>query len=111
MRPIEETLRSKFTIAIGLAFGAENITDPLIKSADPKFADYQSNVAMPLTKKVNLPPREVATQIIRHLDIADMCETPTIAGPGFINLRLKKDWLTAALQQLLEKGSEAFSGE
>ncbi len=110
MRPIEEILRSKFSMAIGLAFGVENVTDPLIKSADPKFADYQSNVAMSLTKKVNLPPREVATQIIRHLDIADVCEVPTIAGPGFINLRLKKEWISVTLQQLLNEPRENFRG-
>jgi arginyl-tRNA synthetase len=110
VRPIEEILRSKFSVAIGRAFGPENVTDPLIKSADPKFADYQSNVAMSLTKKVNLPPREVANQIVRHLDIADLCDPPTIAGPGFINLKLKKDWIAATLQQLLsEKGTHVVS--
>lgn len=110
MRPIEETLRSAFSVAIGRAFGAEFVTDPLIKTADPKFADYQSNVAMALTKKVNRPPREVAAGIISHLDVAGMCETPTIAGPGFINIRLKKEWIAATLQQLSTEARAAFRG-
>src|SRR5579862_7646981 len=84
---------------MGLAFGAENMVDPLIKPADPKHADYQSNVAMALGKRVGRPPREVAQQIVANLKIDDLCELPTIAGPGFINLRLKQSFLAAALQE------------
>ncbi len=99
MQSIDEILQERFEVAIGLAFGLENVVDPLIKTGDPKFADYQSNVAMSLGKRVGLPPREVATRIISSLNIDEMCDTPTIAGPGFINLRLKKDFLAKALQE------------
>jgi len=108
MKPIEDVLRDKFSYAIGLAFGAENAIDPLIKAADPKFADYQSNVTMPLSKRVGLPPREVAGAIIKHLELADMCDPPTIAGPGFINLKLKKEWLGAQLQTLAAEPRGAY---
>ena len=99
MKPIDELLRERFSTAIGLAFGAQNIVDPLIKTADPKNADYQSNVAMPLAKRLGMKPQEVAKQITASLNIADVCEPPTIAGPGFINLRLKKEFLATALQE------------
>ncbi len=104
MQPIDELLRKRFSVAIGLAFGAENVVDPLIKQGDPKFADYQGNVAMSLAKRVSLPPREVATRIVASLNIDDMCEKPTVAGPGFINVRLKKEFLAKALQA-------AFTGD
>ena len=62
---------------------------------DTKFGDYQANCAMPLGKRLGKPPREIAEQIIAGLDLADLCERPEIAGPGFINLTLRTDWLTA----------------
>ncbi len=98
MKNIEFILREKFTAAIGQAFGAENVIDPLIKTADPKLADYQSNVAMPLAKRVGKKPREVADALIKHVQLEDICDAPAVAGPGFINLRIKKDFLR---QQLL----------
>ncbi len=114
MRPIDELLRDRFEVAIGLAFGIENVVDPLIKTGDPKFADYQANVAMALGKHVGLPPREVATRIVGSLNIDDICEAPTIAGPGFINLRLKKQFLAAALGEAFAansaQGSPARAG-
>src|SRR3954470_21697092 len=99
MKPIDDLLRERFSMAIGLAFGAQNMVDPLIKTADPKNADYQSNVAMPLAKRMGMKPQEVAKQIVSSLDIGDMCEPATVAGPGFINLRLKKAFLAEALNQ------------
>ncbi|MGD9721061.1 MAG: arginine--tRNA ligase [Pirellulales bacterium] len=65
-------------------------------SQDPKFGDYQANFAMPLGKRLGRPPRDVAADVVTRLSIDDLCEPPEIAGPGFINLRLKTDWLEAA---------------
>src|ERR1700742_1460627 len=69
----------------------------VLPSQDAKFGDYQANCAMPLGKKLGKPPREIATQIIAALDVADWCDPPEIAGPGFINVRLKDDWLSSQL--------------
>ncbi len=66
----------------------------LVKPAqDPKFGDYQANCAMPLAKRLGANPRELAAKIVAALDIADVCDVPEIAGPGFINLRLRPDFL------------------
>ena len=54
-----------------------------------KLADYQANMAMPLGKQLGRNPQLVAQQLIDALDVADLCERPEIAGPGFINLTLK----------------------
>lgn len=62
-------------------------------SQDPKFGDYQANCAMPLAKKADRPPRELAQDIVNQLAVDDLCETPEVAGPGFINLRLRTEWL------------------
>ena len=64
---------------------------------DPKFGDYQANFAMPLGKQVGKPPRDVASQLVAEANLDDLCQLPEIAGPGFINLRLRDDWLSQQL--------------
>ena len=60
---------------------------------DGKFGDFQANCAMPLAKLSKQPPRDVALALVAKLDIADLCEPPEIAGPGFINLRIQTERL------------------
>lgn len=75
--------------------------DPLIRVAqDEKFGDYQSNCAMGLAKKLGKRPRDLAAAIVEHLRIDDMCEPPEIAGPGFINFRLKSSYLARCLEAI-----------
>jgi arginyl-tRNA synthetase len=98
-------LKSRFRAAIaGLIDDAaeiEKCLEQIRRSQDPKFGDYQANIAMPLGKKLGRPPREIAAKIVERLDAADLCQTPEIAGPGFINLRVKDDWLAASLASAL----------
>jgi arginyl-tRNA synthetase len=54
---------------------------------------------MPLAKQLGKAPREIAAQITQRVDLADLCEPPEIAGAGFINLRLKEDWLVQQLEE------------
>ena len=70
-------------------------------AADARFRDYQANLAMSLGKRLGKPPREVAQQVVDRLDVADFCEEPELAGPGFINLKLRDHWLGKYLQSLL----------
>ena len=90
-----ELLRERFARAIAAAYGEDFAgTDPILRPAQkPEFGDYQANVAMALAKQVKAKPRDVAAKIIESLDVADVCESPEIAGPGFINLRLTPDFL------------------
>ena len=67
--------------------------DMIRPAQDPRFGDFQANCAMPLGKKLGKPPRAIAEQIVARLEIDDLCETPEIAGPGFINLRVRTSWL------------------
>ncbi|MCR4414862.1 MAG: arginine--tRNA ligase [Thermoguttaceae bacterium] len=68
------------------------------RSQDPRFGDYQANLAMPLGKRLGRPPREVAAEIVARLDVDDLCHAPEIAGPGFINLRLRDEALARRLE-------------
>jgi arginyl-tRNA synthetase len=92
-------LRRRFASALQKLLDGEvaSLVEMVKPSQDPRFGDYQANCAMPLAKRLGQPPREVATQIVKHLDLADMCQSPEIAGPGFINLTIRDDWLESQL--------------
>jgi arginyl-tRNA synthetase len=91
-------LKQRFRSALaGLVDDPADLLELVRRSQDPKFGDYQANMAMPLGKRLGRPPREVAAEIVRRLDLADLCQPPEIAGPGFINLRIKDDWLAQRL--------------
>lgn len=101
-------LRRHFAAALApLGSDAPRLAEMVLPSQDPKFGDYQANCAMPLGKQLGRPPRDVAKDIAYELNAGElpaMCEKLTsasIAGPGFINLRLQNDWLSAQLQQAL----------
>jgi arginyl-tRNA synthetase len=69
----------------------------VLPSQDAKFGDYQANLAMSLGKRLGKPPREIAQQLVDKLDVDDAFDPPEIAGPGFINLRLKDAWVAEQL--------------
>lgn len=72
--------------------------DPLVQpSQDARFGDYQSNAAMALAKRLKSKPRDVAQRIVDALEVEDLCEPPTLAGPGFINFKLKPAYLGGVL--------------
>ena len=76
----------------------ESILSMIRPAQDPKFGDYQANCAMPLQKRLGKPPRDIAAQIVEALEIGDICDTPEVAGPGFINLRLKDEFIVKSLE-------------
>jgi arginyl-tRNA synthetase len=72
----------------------------MVKPAqDPRLADYQANCAMPLGKLLGRKPQEVARDIVQRLQSDDILESSEVAGPGFINLRLRSSWLAEQLQR------------
>ncbi len=68
-------------------------------AANADHGDYQANMAMALSKAMGKKPPEVANAIIAALPANPMVETVTVAGPGFINIKLKTDWLAEQLQK------------
>ncbi|MDO5682172.1 MAG: arginine--tRNA ligase [Propionibacteriaceae bacterium] len=75
--------------------------DPELRAATkPQFGHFQSNVALRLAKSEGKPPREVAQRIVDTLDVSDLCEPLEIAGPGFINFRLRNDVLAGAAEDV-----------
>ncbi|TWT99290.1 Arginine--tRNA ligase [Botrimarina colliarenosi] len=99
-------LRRRFKSALeGLADDPAQLAEMVLPSQDAKFGDYQANCAMPLGKKLGKKPRDVADQLVERLAAQDgfdaMCDPPEVAGPGFINLRLRDAWLTEQLTAAL----------
>ena len=74
----------------------------LIRPArDPRFGDYQANFAMPLAKRVGRKPRDLAAEIVAAAELSDLFDPPEVAGPGFINLRVRDEVLASATAELL----------
>ena len=95
-------LTTQLDRAIVAALGEDYAgTDPLLGlSSNPKFGDYQANMAMGLSKKLGQQPRQIAQSIVDRLDVAAVCEVPQIAGPGFINFTVKPSYLATQLQAM-----------
>jgi arginyl-tRNA synthetase len=88
--PLRERLEAAIAGALGPEFAG---TDPLLRPSDR--ADYQANAAMALGKQVGKPPRDIATAIVEHADLAGICSATEIAGPGFINLTLDDGFIAS----------------
>ncbi len=68
---------------------------------DVKFGDFQANFAMSLAKRHGLNPPELAARIAEKVQLDDLCSEVEIAGPGFINLRLRDDVVVREVNKLL----------
>ncbi|HPU07625.1 MAG TPA: arginine--tRNA ligase, partial [Thermogutta sp.] len=71
-------------------------------SQDDRFGDYQADLVMPLAKRLGRKPRELAEELVNRLDVSDMAHPPEIAGPGFINFRLRDEYLEQLLERLVQ---------
>jgi arginyl-tRNA synthetase len=97
----QQVLGARVRAALGAAFGPDYAgADPLIRPSS--FADFQSNAALPLAKRLGRTPRDVANELVGHLSVDDICDTPTVTGPGFVNFTLRDQWIAAATTGLLE---------
>ena len=70
-------------------------------ATDPRFGDYQTNAALVLAKQRGENPRELAAKIVAALQVDDWAETPTIAGAGFVNFKLRPAVMARQADQLL----------
>ena len=97
----QELLTQRVRDAIVASFGPDYTdVDPAIRPSS--FADFQANVALALAKRLGRPPREVAAELASRLDVSDACQPPEVSGPGFINFRLRDDWIAAQASRMLD---------
>jgi arginyl-tRNA synthetase len=82
---------------------------PLEVPKDPRHGEFASPIALAIAKRAGKPPREVASLIARELMASAerrYVEAAEIAGPGFINFRLSKQWVADSVALIRSRGSE-----
>lgn len=100
---IQSILSDKIKQAM-IAAGADKSCDALVRqSGKPQFGDYQANGIMAAAKKMNLPPREFAQNVLANAHLSDIAEKLEIAGPGFINIFLNPDWIAKQISHTLSQ--------
>ncbi|KXO97515.1 Arginine--tRNA ligase (plasmid) [Tsukamurella tyrosinosolvens] len=70
---------------------------------NPEHGDYSTNVAMQVAKKAGVNPRDLATWLAAALGNADGVDEATVAGPGFLNIRLAADAQNQLVASILEQ--------
>jgi arginyl-tRNA synthetase len=95
-----ETLKKRFQDAARAAYGLEDADPVLVEASRPEFGDFQFNAALGLAKTLGAKPREIAEKIVENLNVDDICEPPSVAGPGFINLKLKTSFLEQSVASI-----------
>ncbi|ABR74460.1 arginine--tRNA ligase [Actinobacillus succinogenes] len=98
---IQQLLSEKIRHAM-IAAGAQQPAEPAVRqSGKPQFGDYQANGIMGAAKKLGLNPREFAQKVLDNLNLDGIAEKLEIAGPGFINIFLSKNWLVCHADEML----------
>ena len=94
---LKDLLEARLAPALHAAGAPEGSAVALTVSTKPEFGDYQMNGAMGAAKRLKRPPRELAEAVLAHAQLDDLVSEASIAGPGFINLRLREAVLEARL--------------
>jgi arginyl-tRNA synthetase len=100
MKAAIDILEERISAAMKTVAGEEDCAAIVRPATDAKFGDYQANGIMGLAKQIKTNPRKLAEEVVSNLDISDICELPEVAGPGFINLKLKTDFIAGELLEI-----------
>ena len=99
---IQALLSEKVSQAL-IAAGAPADCEPQVRqSAKVQFGDYQANGVMAVAKKLGMAPRQLAEQVLTHLDLQGIASKTEIAGPGFINIFLDPAFLAQHVDAALK---------
>jgi arginyl-tRNA synthetase len=98
-----ETFQAILTHKLAEALAAAGLppAGAVTPATDARFGDYQTNAALVLAKQLGENPRALAQKILDSYDLWDLCESPTIAGAGFINFTLRPETIAAKTAELL----------
>ncbi len=96
-------LRTRLAEAVVAAFGSEvRVPETLVTpTSDPRHGDYTCPAAMALARTLGRPPHELATELAERLEVDPVCDSPEVVRPGFVNLRLNKDWLGRRVAEMV----------
>ncbi|MGK2956829.1 MAG: arginine--tRNA ligase [Acidimicrobiales bacterium] len=93
----------RITSALLAAFGPDvSMPTPLVLPAkDVRHGDYTCSAPMALARTLGEAPLVLAEKLVQALDVADICEAPEVVKPGFVNLRIRSDWLATRVEDML----------
>lgn len=101
---LADLLRSALASS-GLDLDGEPPEIVLTKPKQKEHGDFATNLALQVAGRVGKPPLEVAEIIVANLPTSDVVESKEIAKPGFINFRVRDDWLHRALRDVAARGA------
>ncbi len=109
---IQDSLREHITAALAkLSLSGKIVIE---RPADLANGDYSTNVALALAKSAGIPPRELAEKIVaqlQQLPQLEQVERMSVAGAGFINFFLSKDFYEKEIARILGDGKDFGKGE
>ena len=111
-KPVALAVAAALTGALERAVAAGAIPAPAAppeivveKPRDPAHGDVATNLAMRLARAgAGMAPRQVAEALVEHLEYGGLVESAEVAGPGFLNLRLRTEWVVAQLAGIIDAG-------
>ncbi|KAM7515489.1 hypothetical protein LguiA_005072 [Lonicera macranthoides] len=112
---LKQKLANLFEASIRATVPDELDVEPLIAACSPKFGDYQCNNAMSLWTKVKQKktefkgPQPIGRALMQNLPPSEIIESCSIAGPGFVNIVLSKDWIAKSIHKMLNDGIETMA--
>lgn len=108
---IPQQIQARLQEAVSAVLPDADASSVLIRPcADARFGDYQTSALMPLAKARGLDPRKLASEVCNKLHVNDLCERVTVAGPGFLNFRIKPEALIHPFEAAA-RGEHLFFGK
>ncbi|XP_052182400.1 arginine--tRNA ligase, cytoplasmic-like isoform X2 [Diospyros lotus] len=112
---LKQQLAKLFEASLRATVPGEVDVAPLIAACNPRFGDYQCNNAMSLWTKIKgkgsefTGPQPIGRALMKNLPASEMIESCTIAGPGFVNVVLSKQWIAKSIEKMLINGIETWA--
>ena len=105
---LHSLLEQRLQSAVAAVLPDADVSSVLVRPCpDPKFGDYQTNALMGVAKIRKMNPRQLATDVIAKLEVADLCHKTEIAGAGFINFTVKPEVMARIALEAL-RGEHLF---
>ena len=106
---LHSLLESRLQSTVAALGSGEPVATLLVRPCpDPKFGDYQCNALMALAKERRANPRAFASDVAARLEVADLCTSVEVAGPGFLNFHLRPEAVAQVLQDAATGGPLFF---
>ncbi|CAK9328276.1 unnamed protein product [Citrullus colocynthis] len=112
---IKRQLAKIFDVSLRATVPEETDVEPLVAACAGNFGDYQCNNAMGLWSKIKgkgsqfRGPPSVGQAIMKNLPPSEIIESSSVAGPGFVNVVISKNWIAKSIQKMLTDGIETWS--